>query len=88
MPIYRTKCLFSTKKNVKDITNFTIASSDFFLRYEPVEEVFRERTQHYRREKKSTDFWFLSSPGFLESSQSSYLIAINSITPAIINKIA
>ena len=48
---------------------FIVASTEFFLRYEPVEEVFRERTQHYRREKKSTDFWFLSSPYFLESSQ-------------------
>ena len=48
---------------------FIVASTEFFLRYEPVEEVFRVRTQHYRREKKSTDFWFLSSPYFLESSQ-------------------
>nr|QZL38451.1 Ycf54 [Sargassum ilicifolium var. conduplicatum] len=48
---------------------FIIASTKFFLHDEPVEEVFRERTQHYRREKKPTDFWFLSSPYFLESNQ-------------------
>nr|QWK41660.1 hypothetical protein [Akkesiphycus lubricus] len=48
---------------------FVVASNDFLLVAEPVEEILRERVQHYRRVKKTIDFWFVKSPKFLESTQ-------------------
>nr|YP_011005339.1 hypothetical protein V2475_pgp077 [Chorda asiatica]QWK43083.1 hypothetical protein [Chorda asiatica]WAM62202.1 hypothetical protein [Chorda asiatica] len=48
---------------------FILASSDFLLVTEPVEEILRERVQHYRRIKKSTNFWLIRSPKFMESNQ-------------------
>nr|YP_011007475.1 hypothetical protein V2496_pgp044 [Sporochnus bolleanus]WAM64904.1 hypothetical protein [Sporochnus bolleanus] len=46
---------------------FIIASNKFLLIDEPIEEILRERTQHYRRLTKITDFWFLKSPKFIDS---------------------
>nr|YP_011007195.1 hypothetical protein V2494_pgp045 [Pleurophycus gardneri]WAM64482.1 hypothetical protein [Pleurophycus gardneri] len=48
---------------------FIVASSEFLLVAEPVEEILRERVQHYRRVKKNIDFWLVQSPKFLESVQ-------------------
>nr|YP_011005090.1 hypothetical protein V2471_pgp044 [Analipus japonicus]WAM61953.1 hypothetical protein [Analipus japonicus] len=48
---------------------FIIASSEFLLTDEPLEEIFRERKQHYRRLGKTLDFWFVSSPKFIKSQQ-------------------
>lgn len=48
---------------------FIVASSEFLLVTEPVEEILRERVQHYRRVKKNIDFWLVQSPKFLESVQ-------------------
>nr|YP_011004949.1 hypothetical protein V2469_pgp045 [Agarum clathratum]WAM61812.1 hypothetical protein [Agarum clathratum] len=48
---------------------FIVASSEFLLVAEPVEEILRERVQHYRRMKKNIDFWLVQSPTFLESVQ-------------------
>nr|YP_011006068.1 hypothetical protein V2484_pgp045 [Dictyoneurum californicum]WAM63072.1 hypothetical protein [Dictyoneurum californicum] len=48
---------------------FIVASSEFLLVAEPVEEILRERVQHYRRMKKNIDFWLVQSPKFLESVQ-------------------
>nr|YP_011005648.1 hypothetical protein V2479_pgp044 [Cutleria multifida]WAM62652.1 hypothetical protein [Cutleria multifida] len=48
---------------------FIIASNQFLLVDEPVEEIFRERIQYCRRLQKPKDFWFISSPEFLESPQ-------------------
>nr|YP_009684060.1 ycf54 [Lessonia spicata]YP_010990756.1 hypothetical protein Ycf54 [Lessonia nigrescens]QDP13884.1 ycf54 [Lessonia spicata]QWK42657.1 hypothetical protein [Lessonia spicata]WOX59789.1 hypothetical protein Ycf54 [Lessonia nigrescens] len=48
---------------------FIVASNEFLLVTEPVEEILRERVQHYRRVKKNIDFWLVQSPKFLESVQ-------------------
>nr|YP_010445121.1 hypothetical protein NQY08_pgp057 [Macrocystis pyrifera]UTJ90622.1 hypothetical protein [Macrocystis pyrifera] len=48
---------------------FIVASSEFLLVAEPVEEILRERVQHYRRVKKNIDFWLVKSPKFIESVQ-------------------
>ncbi len=52
---------------------FVLASDKFLLVEEPVEEILRERVQHYRRIKKPTDFWIVQSPAFLDSEQLSEL---------------
>nr|ARW64066.1 hypothetical protein [Chondria sp. (in: red algae)] len=46
---------------------FAIASQNFFLYQEPIEEVLRERTQHYKNVNKDIDFWFVINPNFLTS---------------------
>nr|YP_011007583.1 hypothetical protein V2497_pgp077 [Syringoderma abyssicola]WAM65012.1 hypothetical protein [Syringoderma abyssicola] len=46
---------------------FVIASNKFLLIEEPVEEVLRERVQHYQRVKKPIDFWLVQVPSFLGS---------------------
>lgn len=44
---------------------FAIASKDFFLYQEPIEEILRERTQYYRSLNKELDFWFTLKPDFI-----------------------
>nr|YP_009399629.1 hypothetical protein [Digenea simplex]ARW69448.1 hypothetical protein [Digenea simplex] len=44
---------------------FAIASQDFFLYQEPIEEILRERTQYYQGLNKEIDFWFVINPNFL-----------------------
>lgn len=44
---------------------FVVASDKFLLKEEPVEEVLRERVQHYKRMKKNIDFWLIKGPIFL-----------------------
>lgn len=44
---------------------FAIASKDFFLYQEPIEEILRERTQYYRSLNKELDFWFTLRPDFI-----------------------
>jgi len=46
---------------------FIIASMQFLVEEEPLEEVLRERSQYYSRTNKSIDFWLLPEPKFLES---------------------
>lgn len=46
---------------------FILASKQFLVTEEPLEEVLRERIQHYRRTKKRIDFWLLPTPEFLYS---------------------
>nr|WAM64066.1 hypothetical protein [Ishige okamurae] len=48
---------------------FVAASNKFLLLSEPLEEILRERVQHYKRIKKPIDFWLLRSPAFLQSEQ-------------------
>jgi hypothetical protein len=47
---------------------FIIASKQFLITEEPLEEILRERIQYYRITKKRIDFWLLPSPYFLRSS--------------------
>ena len=44
---------------------YVIGSKQFLLTEEPLEEVLRERLQHYYRTNKGIDFWLLPSPEFL-----------------------
>nr|ARW68622.1 hypothetical protein [Palisada sp.] len=44
---------------------FAIASKDFFLYQEPIEEILRERTQYYKNLNKEVDFWFTLKPNFI-----------------------
>lgn len=46
---------------------FAIASQDFLLREEPVEEVLRERINHYKSIKKIIDFWLVLNPAFIHT---------------------
>lgn len=46
---------------------FVVASKQFLVTEEPLEEVLRERIQYYRRTKKRIDFWLLPNPKFLEA---------------------
>lgn len=46
---------------------FILASKDFLVMEEPLEEVLRERIQYYCRTKKRIDFWLLPTPKFLQA---------------------
>ena len=47
---------------------FIIASKQFLVTEEPMEEVLRERIQYYHRIHKRIDFWLLPTPNFLQSN--------------------
>jgi hypothetical protein len=64
-------------KNIKmKITKyyFILASKEFLINEEPMEEVLRERVQHFRKEKKRVDFWLLPNPEFLKTNSEVNLI--------------
>nr|YP_009313211.1 Hypothetical protein ycf54 [Dichotomaria marginata]SCW21465.1 Hypothetical protein ycf54 [Dichotomaria marginata] len=46
---------------------FAIASKDFLLIEEPLEEVLRERTNHYQNIGKDLDFWLIIDPAFINA---------------------
>lgn len=52
---------------------FAIASQDFLLSEEPIEEILRERTNHYKNFNKRVDFWFVANPLFLDASNMSQI---------------
>lgn len=52
---------------------FVLASRQFLISQEPLEEVLRERIQYYCRTKKRIDFWLLPNPQFLQSENFKYL---------------
>nr|QUE28753.1 Ycf54 [Porphyropsis coccinea] len=43
---------------------FAIASKKFLTEEEPLEEILRERVNHYKTNKKDIDFWFVENPEF------------------------
>nr|YP_010478532.1 hypothetical protein Ycf54 [Chlorobotrys sp.]UVI60837.1 hypothetical protein Ycf54 [Chlorobotrys sp.] len=45
--------------------HFILATKEFLLELEAVEEVLRERAHYYTTHKKQVDFWLLPSPQFL-----------------------
>ena len=47
---------------------FLVASQDFLLYQEPIEEILRERIRHYRSIKKEIDFCFTTNLDFLDHS--------------------
>lgn len=48
---------------------FIVASKDFLLYQEPIEEILRERIRHYYAIKKNIDFCFTTNLDFLNSSE-------------------
>lgn len=46
---------------------FVLASQEFLMTKEPLEEVLRERIQYYSKTKKRIDFWLLPTPKFLQA---------------------
>ena len=52
---------------------FAIASQDFLLNEEPIEEILRERTNHYESINKYIDFWFITNPLFINASSMSQI---------------
>nr|QCI06510.1 hypothetical protein [Erythroglossum lusitanicum] len=47
---------------------FALASQNFLINEEPLEEILRERTEYYQSIKKDIDFWFVINPSFVNSS--------------------
>lgn len=48
---------------------FVLATENFFLQREPLEEVLRERNHYYIKNNKVIDFWLIPNPKFLDSKQ-------------------
>nr|YP_009298015.1 hypothetical protein Plocam_117 [Plocamium cartilagineum]AOM67953.1 hypothetical protein Plocam_117 [Plocamium cartilagineum] len=46
---------------------FAVASRNFLINEEPIEEILRERTSYYKSINKDIDFWFISNPTFIHS---------------------
>lgn len=46
---------------------FAIASQNFLMNEEPIEEILRERTNYYQSIKKDIDFWFVMNPSFVHA---------------------
>nr|YP_009397766.1 hypothetical protein [Sonderella linearis]ARW66952.1 hypothetical protein [Sonderella linearis] len=44
---------------------FAVASKNFLINQEPLEEILRERTQHYKSKNQEIDFWFVTNPQFI-----------------------
>lgn len=47
---------------------FAVASQNFLLNEEPLEEILRERTDYYHHNNKDIDFWLVINPNFVNSS--------------------
>nr|QCI08595.1 hypothetical protein [Spermothamnion repens] len=47
---------------------FAIATQNFLINEEPLEEILRERTLYYDSIKKNIDFWFVTETNFLDFS--------------------
>nr|YP_009393639.1 hypothetical protein [Caloglossa beccarii]ARW62201.1 hypothetical protein [Caloglossa beccarii] len=48
---------------------FILASQNFLLHEEPVEEILRERIAYYQRVNKKIDFWLVLNPKFIDIAQ-------------------
>lgn len=48
---------------------FILASQNFLLNEEPLEEVLRERVAYYQRINKKIDFWLILNPQFIDISK-------------------
>nr|QVY58019.1 hypothetical protein [Betaphycus gelatinus] len=52
---------------------FAIASKKFLVDEEPIEEILRERTNHYININKNIDFWFTINPNFIHLPELKYI---------------
>ncbi|AFY33098.1 MgPME-cyclase complex family protein [Calothrix sp. PCC 7507] len=48
---------------------YVLASQQFLLQEEPIDEVLKERTRNYHEQEKEIDFWLVKQPAFLEAPQ-------------------
>ena len=72
---------------------FLVASLDFLLYQEPIEEILRERIKHYYAIKKDIDFYFTTNLIFLDQPDLKHLkkklykpsAAVISLNPKFIN---
>lgn len=48
---------------------FVLASKDFLVKEEPIEEILRERRNYYKSINKEIDFWFVMSPPFIDKAK-------------------
>nr|ARW60117.1 hypothetical protein [Laurencieae sp.] len=65
---------------------FAIASQDFFLYQEPIEEILRERTQYYNNINREVDFWFTLNPNFVSIlDNKNYYVSIPDSLAAIVS---
>ena len=48
---------------------FIAASKKFLTEEEPLEEILKERRRNYKENNKNIDFWLLTKPMFLKSSE-------------------
>ncbi len=48
---------------------YVLASREFLIEKEPLEEVLRERTRNYQENEKKIDFWLVEQPAFLEAPE-------------------
>lgn len=69
---------------------FLLASQEFLISKEPLEEVLRERTQYYTKTKTNIDFWLLPSPNFAELGRYKFIkdrFSQNSLAIVSTNKV-
>nr|YP_009244724.1 hypothetical protein Ppul_132 [Pyropia pulchra]AMK96966.1 hypothetical protein Ppul_132 [Pyropia pulchra] len=57
---------------------FALASQNFLLVQEPLEEVFRERVNYYQSNNKEIDFWLVPNPSFLKKPE---MISFKNLVP-------
>ena len=48
---------------------YVLASQQFLVHEEPIDEVLKERTRHYHEQEKEIDFWLVKQPAFLEAPE-------------------
>ncbi|MGD1903855.1 MAG: MgPME-cyclase complex family protein [Geitlerinemataceae cyanobacterium] len=48
---------------------YAVASRNFLLEEEPLQEVIEERTRNYHEREKEIDFWLIDRPAFLEAPE-------------------
>lgn len=72
---------------------FFVATQDFLLHQEPIEEILRERISHYRNLQKNIDFCITSNLSFLNTPELEFVkkqlvkpgVAIISLNPRFID---
>lgn len=64
---------------------FAVASKNFFLNQEPIEEILRERIHYYESNNKNVDFWFVINPNFINSNVKQEFLNIPDSCAAIVS---
>jgi Protein of unknown function (DUF2488) len=48
---------------------YALASQQFLIHEEPIEEVLKERIRYYHEQEQEIDFWLVKQPDFLEAPE-------------------